>query len=81
MVIIAHLGFECVVLPVMVWVPPPVAPLEGGGCRNVYILEMVVSSVAPISSWSRYGQTSGDGAGSVREGEWIAGDGGYQDGD
>ena len=55
----------------MVWVSSSVAPLEGGWSRNVYVLEMIVASVAPISSGSGDGQTSGHGA--VREGEWIAG--------
>ena len=56
----------------MVGVASPVSPLEGVRCGNVYILEMVISSVAPISSWSGDGQTSGHGA--VRVSEWIAGD-------
>ena len=58
----------------MVWVAPPVAPLEGVRGGDVYVLEIIVSSVAPISSGSGDGQTSGHGAGAVREGEWIAGD-------
>ena len=58
----------------MVRVSPPVSPLEGSGCRDVYILEMVISSIAPIRSRSGDGQTSGDLAGAIRVGEWIAGD-------
>ena len=58
----------------MVRVSPPVSPLKCMGGRNVYVLEMIISSVAPISSWPGDGQTSGHGAGPVREGEWIAGD-------
>ena len=57
----------------MVRVSSPVSPLEGGGCRDVYILEIVISCIAPISSRSGDGQTSGDGAGAIRVGEWIAG--------
>ena len=58
----------------MVWVAPPVSPLEGGWCRNIYILEIVVASIAPVSPWSGDGQTSGYGARAIWVGEWIAGD-------
>ena len=58
----------------MVRVAPPIAPLEGGWCGNVNILEIIISSVAPVSSGSGDGQTSGHGAGPVRVGKWIAGD-------
>ena len=76
---LSHLGFESVIvlreilLPVVIWVPPPVSPLEGGGSRDIYILEVIISSIAPVSSRSGYGQTSSL-TGAVWIGKWITGD-------
>ena len=56
----------------MVRVPSPVTPLEGLVGGHVYILEVIVSSVAPISPWSRDGKASRDWA--IWEGKGITGD-------
>ena len=75
-----QLGLEGVVLlgevllPVVVGVAPPVAPLEGGRSRDVYILEVIISSIAPVGSRSWYGQTSSVATGAVWIGKWITGD-------
>ena len=59
--VLAYLGFECVVLlweiflSVMVWVPPPVAPLECLVGGDVYVLEIIVRSIASLS---RCGQSN-----------------------
>ena len=52
-------------LPVVVRVPSPVAPLKGLVCRHIDVLEVVVACVAPVRtrSWN------GKGAlGTVRKG-------------
>ena len=52
-----HLGFESVILlreiflPVVVRVTPPVAPLEDLVCRDVYVLEVVFWTIAPLSGY------------------------------
>merc|ERR1719266_2771939 len=54
-----QLGLERVVLlakvllPVVVGVAPPVAPLEGLVCRHVDVLEVVVPGVAAVSTRTR----------------------------
>ena len=52
-----YLGFESVILlreillPVVVRVAPPVAPLEDLVCRDVYVLEVVFWTIAPLSGY------------------------------
>merc|ERR1719264_1828789 len=57
-----QLGLECVVLlsevllPVLVRVTPPVAPLEGVWCGHIDVLEVVVPCVGSVSPGDNYFQ-------------------------
>merc|ERR1719362_164146 len=60
-----QLGLEGVVLlgevllPVVVGVAPPVAPLEGVWCGHIDVLEVVVPGVGSISPWRGEGDAPG----------------------
>ena len=75
-----HLCLECVVLlaevllPVVLGVAPPVAPLEGLVGRHVDVLEVVVAGVAAVRAGA--GDGKGPGAsGAVRESQGVGGGG------
>ena len=71
-----YLGFECVILlaevllPVVMGVAPPVAPLKGLVRRDVDVLEVVVASIAAIRarSWNGEGTSWSLWTGEARHG-------------